>query len=238
MRRFYQKEWFGIDFKSFTQLDSRNIADVAFYDKFYDEFYKRFSSYDDLPPGWRAEKDIIVNFLQQQTNPGDRLLSIGCGNGFIEYLLRKCGRKIVAIEPSQKATRFLTESCDIKPYNDYFPQGLKGEDAASFGLVYMIAIDYVFGEKEFLGLLEDVRKFGAKTFLLFSVSVYNRAAFVETMKYFAKSVLARAGLYDLGQFWGYLRTPLEFSDLFKKMGFKDIEKGFLADNRFWIKGTL
>lgn len=49
MKKFYQKEWFGIDFKSFVKLDSSGVADKSFYDKFYDEFYKRYKSYEELP---------------------------------------------------------------------------------------------------------------------------------------------------------------------------------------------
>mgnify|MGYP001608405754 FL=1 len=54
MRKFYQQEWFGIDFKPFVKLDAGRVADKSFYDKFYDEFYKRYKSYEELPESWRV----------------------------------------------------------------------------------------------------------------------------------------------------------------------------------------
>lgn len=32
MKKFYQTHWFEIDFKSFTALDSKKVADTIFYD--------------------------------------------------------------------------------------------------------------------------------------------------------------------------------------------------------------
>src|SRR3989304_3235193 len=109
MRKLYQREWFGIDFSSFANLDPRNIADGSFYDKFYDKFYRNFSSYDELPQEWRLSKKQVADFILSQTNNNDRLLSIGCGNGYIEYLLWREGRNIIAVEPSLKSTRFLEQ---------------------------------------------------------------------------------------------------------------------------------
>ncbi len=87
MRRTWQKEWLGIDFKSFAALNSKKIADVFFYDKFYEEFYKKFSFYEEFPLDWKQQKRLIANFILEQTNDEDKILSIGCGNGYIEYLL-------------------------------------------------------------------------------------------------------------------------------------------------------
>ena len=107
MQKLYQKEWFGIDYKSFTVLDSKKVADVSFYDRFYDEFYKKFNSYEELPEDWKAVKKQVADLIIQMTNKNSKILSIGSGSGYIEYLLWKEGRDITAIEPSEKATRFL-----------------------------------------------------------------------------------------------------------------------------------
>lgn len=77
MRKFYQKNWFDIDFKSFTELDSKRIANVAFYDKFYDEFYKRYKSYEELSEGWRKSKKLVAGMIKKQTVHTERILSIG-----------------------------------------------------------------------------------------------------------------------------------------------------------------
>jgi LPS O-antigen subunit length determinant protein (WzzB/FepE family) len=73
MRKFYQKEWFGIDFESFAELDHKKIADASFYDKFYDEFYRQFSSYEELPEDWKFSKKQVADLILKQTNKNDRL---------------------------------------------------------------------------------------------------------------------------------------------------------------------
>ena len=93
MRKFYQQEWFGIDFKSFVKLDSGRVADKSFYDKFYDEFYKRYKSYEELPESWRNSKKAVADLILGHSFPDEKILSIGCGSGYVEYLLRKEGRK-------------------------------------------------------------------------------------------------------------------------------------------------
>ena len=89
MRKFYQEEWFGIKFKSFVKLDSSRVAEKSFYDKFYDEFYKRYKSYEELPEVWRNSKKAVADLILGQTFPDGKILSIGCGSGYVEYLLRK-----------------------------------------------------------------------------------------------------------------------------------------------------
>ncbi|MDO8140628.1 MAG: hypothetical protein Q6358_03940 [Candidatus Brocadiales bacterium] len=85
MRKFYQEEWFGIKFKSFVKLDSSRVADKSFYD----EFYKRYKSYEELPEVWRKGEKLVADFILRQPDSFERIMSLGCGSGYVEYLLRK-----------------------------------------------------------------------------------------------------------------------------------------------------
>jgi len=91
MRKFWQKNWFDIEFNSFATLNPNTLADEIFYDKFYKEFFNKFNSYDELPSGWRQDKKILANFILEQIKfwNKQKVLSIGCGNGFIETELSK-----------------------------------------------------------------------------------------------------------------------------------------------------
>lgn len=235
MRKLYQREWFGIDFKSFANIDSKNVADGSFYDKFYDELYRRFSSYDGLPQEWRLSKKQVADFILSQTNNNDRLLSIGCGNGYIEYLLWREGRNITAVEPSLKSTKFLEQFSDVKIYHGYFPDCLRRVDEQPFDWAYMSATEYVFDKRGLVRLLSDILDFKVRIFLLNSVSIYNKNV-LRSMKHLAKEALSLFRLYELGQLWGYSRTTDELAQAFKKAGFKNIESGFLNKGHFWIKG--
>lgn len=72
-----------------------------------------------------------------------------------------------------------------------------------------------------------------------SASVYNNGfSPLQRIKATAKLLLSFVGLYELGQFWGYMRTPEEFTKAFKEAGFEKIEMGFIREGIFWIKGEL
>ncbi len=237
MRKLYQKEWFGIDFNSFTEFDSKNVADVVFYDRFYDEFYNKYASFDELPEKWKTYKKVVADLILQSTNSNERILSIGCGNGYIEYLLWKEGRDITAIEPSAKASYFLKQFSNVKLYEGYFPSCLKKVNEDRFDLAYMSGTEYVFSEKELSKLLEDIKNINIKSFLLVSASVYSNS-FLRFIKDTVKEMLSFVGLYELGQLWGYTRTPAEFIKAFRRTGFKEVKSGFLQENCFWIKGNF
>ena len=238
MRKFYQTDWFGIPFKGFCKISSRTIANLSFYDKFYEEFDKKFSSYEDLPQEWLLNKNLIVDFILKQTNKGDRLLSIGSGIGYIEYNLKNSGRNIVAIEPSQKASNFLRKFSKMEVYTGFFPSCLSEEKKAQpYDLSYMVAVDYVFKNKEFISLLKEIKKLSAKRFLLISASIYKNKSLPQTFKDALKSLLSYLSLYELGQFWGYQRRPEDFLYIFKQAGFTDIEYGFQRKDIFWIRGN-
>jgi len=103
----------------------------------------------------------------------------------------------------------------------------------------MNATEYVFNENELIKLLTDIKDYGVKNFLLVSASTYNgRFAPLRLIKDTVKSMLSLIGLYELGQFWGYTRTPDELANAFKEAGFERIEMGFIREGIFWIKGEL
>jgi hypothetical protein len=161
--------------------------------------------------------------------PLSRLLSIGSGNGYIEYLLWKEGRIITSVEPSRKSTRFLEQSSNVQIYHGYFPDCLRKEDAP-FDWAYMIATEYVFDYNQLIRLLEDIGDFKIKKLLLTSVCIYDKSILRFT-KDMTKEILASLGLYELGQLWGYSRTLDELIELIRKAGFKSIETGKVSNNQ-------
>lgn len=42
MQKFWQTDWFGIEFSSFAKLNPKKQADEVFYEKFYTEFFKKW----------------------------------------------------------------------------------------------------------------------------------------------------------------------------------------------------
>lgn len=89
MIKFWQINWFDIEFSSFATLNPNRLADEEFYDKFYKEFFNKFNSYDDLPSRWKQDKKVLADFIFEQIKEKQKVLSIGCGSGFIETELSK-----------------------------------------------------------------------------------------------------------------------------------------------------
>jgi SAM-dependent methyltransferase len=233
MQKFYQTEWFDIQFNSFTKMNSSVQVDEEFYNKFYIEFFKKFSSYDELPENWKREKMLIANFIFEQMQNKSNILSIGCGNGFIENELSKMKWRgdLVAIEPSTSTSSWLKTNSHIKLLNGYFPDILSQKEKYDFA--YVSYIDYIFDDKMYIKLLEDIKNYPINNFLLIGASVYNPS--IKTIiKATIKNKLAYFGLFNQ-QLWGYKRTIEEHLDIFNQVNFKKIEYGQLANGAYWIK---
>lgn len=234
MIKFWQKNWFDIEFNTFAKLNSEKQADEVFYDSFYGEFFKKFSSYDELPESWKKDKKILAEFIFQHIQGCNTILSIGCGNGFIENELSKMKweGKLVAIEPSLNASKWLKYNNKVQLINGYFPSCLKDKET-TFDFAYMSYIDYVFDDTTYVDILIDIRKYQIKDLLLIGISVYNRKP-METIKFTIKNILSMFGLLNQ-QLWGYQRTLDEHMDFFKKAGFKNVQYGKLNNDVYWIR---
>ncbi|HAR63211.1 MAG: hypothetical protein DKM50_08355 [Candidatus Margulisiibacteriota bacterium] len=238
MKKMYLKEWFTIKFADFTTLDRNNIADNSFYDKFYTSFFSRYLSFQELPWEWREEKREVAEFILQNTQVHTSILSIGCGIGYVEYLLGKVGRDITAIEPSEKACKFLDGYSTTKLFHGYFPQCFSQPTQCNYDLAYMVYVDYVFSDKELLYFLNKIIASGIKDFILIATRRYNRKSYRLLAKELVKDILAACNAYNPGQFWGYLRKPSELICLFHLSGFNKIEHGHLHNGLFWIRGRM
>ena len=138
-----------------------------------------------------------------------------------------------------EATRFLRRFSDVEIYHGYFPQCIKNTDEFPFDFAYMNATEYVFNENELIKLLTDIKDYGVKNFLLVSASTYNgRFAPLRLIKDTVKSMLSLIGLYEVGQFWGYTRTPDELANAFKEVGCAKIEMALMRETTFSVEGEL
>lgn len=232
MRRLYQKEWFGIPFSSFSGMSRRHMAGKDFYDKFYDKFYEKYSSYDELPAGWKKQKKMIADHLLDNSDRNMTILSVGCGIGYIEHILRSHDRDVVVVEPSSKATAFLNKGKGIKICHGLFPECLPDEPQR-FDLMYLVDTDYVFDQRELTDLMKSAKKH-CRTIIF--VSILRKNLFLETIEDALIRILSFLRLREMGQFWGYLRTADEFMNCLKKAGYTDLESGILGDASYWVRG--
>jgi SAM-dependent methyltransferase len=235
VQKFYQTEWFGIQFSDFTKMNSSIQADEEFYNMFYLEFFKKFNSYEELPVDWKKNKKELADFIFEQIKNKSNVLSIGCGNGFIENEISKMKWEgdLTAIEPSLNTSSWLKDNKNITLLNGYFPDILR--DYKNFDFAYMSYIDYILNDKAYSKLLKDIKNYPIDNFLLVGASVYN-PSIKNTIKTIIKNILAKFGLFNQ-QLWGYQRTINEHLNIFNQVNFKKIEYGQLNNGSYWIKAT-
>lgn len=137
----------------------------------------------------------------------------------------------MAIEPSLLLSHWLNKIDNIRLLNGFFPEILKNEKNIDFA--YMSYVDYTLNDKLYLKILQDIKDYQIKNFLLIGASTY-KPSIKSIIKSYLKTILGYLGLYKQ-QFWGYQRTIEEHLKLFNKVGFKNIEYGKLENNIYWIK---
>ena len=234
MIRLFQSEWHKIKFNSFIICSQKKIADEKFYNSFYSEFFNKFNSFDDLDESWICYKKDIAKQILKQSDSKMNILSIGCGIGIVEkYLIeQRQNINITAIEPSANTSQWIADIPRISLYYGYFPDVLKSN--VKFDLAYANCIDYVFEDKQYLEFLKSIVNYGIKEFLTISVSYY-KPSFKLYLKESVKDILGLFGLYQRGQFWGYLRTIEEQINIMKEAGFNNVLLVYQSDNTIIIK---
>ena len=222
MKKMYQKEWHGIEFKSFSTSDINNIAGQDFYDIFYKKFFDKFSCFNDLDPSWVDYKTNIAKNIIREIGEKKHILSIGCGIGIVEEYVAKKNPNIslVVTEPSINVSRWIRDIPNIDLIDGYFPQALSKNQ--KFDMAFANGIDYVFNNYEYESFLKSIIEYGIEEFVMISVSYY-RPGIKSYIKQSAKKILNILGLYDYGQFWGYMRTIDEQKKLMLKSGFSRVE---------------
>ena len=60
-----------------------------FYNAFYKQLFSRYSDYSEQDNQWREGKNTVAHWIAEQLPTGSRVLSVGCGLGYIEQKLWK-----------------------------------------------------------------------------------------------------------------------------------------------------
>ena len=240
MRKQYQTSWHSIDFDDFIVVSDKSVADINFYQAFYKKFFENYSSYSEIPKKYVESKMPVVRFLESKLQSKVRVLSIGCGIGLIENLLserNKVDAKIVVTEPSEEAIKWINLVPSIEVHNGFFPSVFRGNLAQDFDYGYARAVEYIFNNDEYVKFLKSIVDFGIKEFSIISVCIHRKNISTIT-KELIKSLLSSFGLYDRGQFWGYLRTKEDHQNAFLKAGFIEISFNQLDQATLVITGRV
>ena len=254
MRRFYQESWQGIPFTTFAYTHFFHLADAKFYAVFYEELFRRFQNWNDLPEAWRASKRKDARWLAKRLErirtgkkEGEpvRVLSIGCGVGYMERVLLEEipeGMDLYLNEPSTVGMKWMRR---LIPGHRIFigePPDCLSPDI-HYDMIYLSAVDYCIPQQQLDRMLAQLRHMllpgGEIVCLSASLLVEQSkvAGFVNFMKNCIRCLLHYSGIRRQ-QFWGWRRTREEYRETFRRSDLKNIEDGHLEDgfNTYWIRG--
>jgi SAM-dependent methyltransferase len=246
MRCFYQESWQGIAFSSFTHVSFFHLAGAKFYATFYEELFRRYTSWQHLPAEWRKGKENsaawLANFIEQHRRTHDmapdepiRLLSIGCGVGYMEKVLLE---KVPAVEMhvNEVSTAGLRWLRALVPNDNIYigvpPLCLPSD--VRYDIIYIANVDYSVPTRELTRLLEELRAQllpGGKIVCL-SASLLQEDTWVgkavNCFKIGLRCLLHYSGVRRQ-QFWGWRRTRQEYRDVFHHAGLVNVEDGYVDE---------
>ena len=248
MKVFYQTEWQGIKFSDFCETVSTRLADSSFYDSFYRELFTKYESYRELDFEWRRNKDEIVNWLSEVLPDGGKILSVGCGLGYMESRIWSKYYDHIELhvqDYASEALRWLRLVMPSDRIHDADGQ-MTHTQHELYDLIYLSAVDYALPDNELIQLLiklrEHLRKDGQV--LIISASFLDESFsenIIRSVKDVLKSLLEVVGLYSRGQFWGWQRSRLEYQYNMRAAGFLSLTDGFIEtphQRTYWIKGSV
>ena len=115
-----------------------------------------------------------------------------------------------------------------------------------FDLIYLVAVDCVLPDEELVGMLAVLRDYlsAGGHLLVVSASFLDESvgrALLRSCKETGKWLLELVGLFDRGQFWGWLRTRSDYRKVMAAVGVGSVADGFIETQNqktYWIKGVL
>lgn len=250
MKNLYQTEWQGISFSSFAETSSKNLADSAFYDAFYCAVFQKYAGYEALDADWRRSKNEITDWLAASLPNGARVLSVGCGLGYMEQRLWQELGKRIELHVQDYASEALRWLRQVMPAGHIHDAGEGGVQVCQnqnerYDLIYLSAVDYALPDDELIGLLSGIggclREGG--NVLMISASFLEESmghGLIRSGKEAVKSLLERLGLYQRGQLWGWMRTRTEYQAVMRDAGFISVTDGFIEtphQRTYWIRGN-
>lgn len=235
MKKFYQTEWQGINFDSFCDVSSSKIADSEFYNLYYEEFFKKFNNFESLPKEWRNIKNETADLIISKITNEERVLSVGCGIGYIENeIIKKLSDlELFASDFSYKSLTWLKEILTEENLITGIPQNVD-----SYDLIYCVELEYALDNCELIALFKNIKSLLApqgKLLIITSCVFTNPPNLISRIKKFIKSQSQTYLSIKKGQLWGYKRSEKELLQIFSEAGFSILDSGkFISTTSYYL----
>lgn len=247
MRRMYQRNWLGIEFKDFSILSKKIIAGPNFYNEFYTQLFQKYRDYESLPMEWQLGKRAIADWLLARINADDRILSVGCGLGYIEQCIWRGSDGRLRLHVWELAAKSLVWLKNVLPSNNVHVCNHLSQ-LGKFEIIYLSAVDYALDDSALVSLISSARRslnFGGRIIIISGSFVDDSkiSAVIYRFKHIFRLLMSSIGFYqfELGQFWGYSRTKSDYIKIMQCAGLSRLNDGFIKNgyqNYYWIEAML
>ncbi len=225
---FSQEEWLGVRFKQLRiPLDEFQPAGSNFYRHFYNHVQEKTHSYADLPFRWRQIKAVQADSLSHLLTNMDKVLSYGCGLGYLESILdQKFPGKVYVSDYSQLAIDFYPAFSTKYFEIDEIPM-------FTFSHILLNQVSYSMTTNDLKKLilrLHSVLNLQGQLLITFSlferypknqrvVSLFKRS--IRKFVLFVRKRLSKLGFHSsIKQGWGWHRSLGEMLDIVSSIGLR------------------
>ena len=245
-RSFWQSEWFGIKFTDLNcNISFTSVSNSEFYDIFYTKLFLKYHSMDHLPREWRNEKLATATHLNSLISSNARVLSCGCGLGFIEqfFLQSRGDISLVATDYSTVISGWIKKMTNIN-YKRIIPIN------ETFDVIYLSQVLYSLNFDEAVDLLKVLKgKMSDDSYLiLINTSVFpweNKEYSIILKNFlmlkwllssflflpFKKYIMLHQNKY---QNWGFQRDFIMYKKIANAAGLRVVSKQPVANQQFII----
>ena len=148
-----ESDWLGISFNELKiTLESEKLPSELFYTKFYTGLAKKYSHCDEFPQGWLSLKQDTARFISTLISTNDKILSYGCGVGYVE----KCLIEDFGVQQIDGVDFASIESLRYVHKNFNLYRSLENLSGTKYDIIYLSQVIYALDRESLLLLLVDL----------------------------------------------------------------------------------
>ena len=149
-KSFTQIEWHGIYFDELgVEISPHTLPTSDFYSNFYEELFNRYKNFESLPQSWLTVKYKTALCIVKELSNHQRILSYGCGIGYIETILAGINPNLAidAFDFSENASKWISKNLLKINYTNNLSADKK------YDLIYACQLLYALSYKDCVELI-------------------------------------------------------------------------------------
>ncbi len=150
---FSQVEWLNIYFDELdVKLSSENLPTNNFYNQFYKKLLDKYNNIESLPKIWLQNKRNTAENILKEINNNQKILSYGCGIGYIEKTLIELNPTLdlFALDFADNASNWIKTNFSKITFQN------KLQISQKFDLIYLCQLLYALSYSDCIELIKQL----------------------------------------------------------------------------------